>query len=315
MDTDGDGHVDQEEYRTYRTGPSPPKDNNQITFAEDNASIAVELDSPTMSRTMSSGRESFELTMLEKKTFTIDFEFDSLSLTLKSDETKQVLSGVTGSIKSGRVTAIMGPSGAGKTTFLSTLSGKAYYGITEGNVKINGSIAQISDYKQVVGFVPQEDTMHRTMTVKENLDFYAQLRLPSSYTAEQRDQLVNETIHVLGIWDVHDIQVGDAETRGISGGQRKRVNIGMELVADPTVLFLDEPTSGLDSTSSFEVLEALKKVAGLGINIIVVLHQPQFRIFKMFDEVLLLGRSGRAARQCTSGRPWRRVCAGRGWAL
>ena len=88
----------------------------------------------------------------------------------------------------------------------------------------------------------------------ENLMFYAKLRLPSSYTDAQREALVKETIQVLGIWDVKDIQIGDAETRGISGGQRKRVNIGMELVADPTVLFLDEPTSGLDSTSSFEIL-------------------------------------------------------------
>ena len=126
--------------------------------------------------------------------------------------------------------------------------------------------------------------MHRNLTVMENLVFYSKLRLPASYTDEQRQKLVNETIQVLGIWDVKDIQNGDAESRGISGGQRKRVNIGMELVADPTVLFLDEPTSGLDSTSSFEVLEALKEVAGLGINIIVVLPQPQYRIFMMFDK-------------------------------
>ena len=182
------------------------------------------------------------LTFIKSKDFTIDFEFHDLTLTLKGSEQKQVVQGVTGSLRGGAVHAIMGPSGAGKTSFMTTLAGKAHYGTTTGVVLLNGKPESIRKYKKVVGFVPQEDIMHRTLSVSENLLFYAQLRLDVGVTSEQREELLVELLGVLGLTDVKDSLIGDEETRGISGGQRKRVNIGMELVASPTVLFLDEPT-------------------------------------------------------------------------
>ena len=122
----------------------------------------------------------------------------------------------------------------------------------------------------------------------------AQLRLPASWSRKQKADKVEQVMDLLELQRIKDINIGDEETRGVSGGQRKRVNIGMELVADPTVLFLDEPTSGLDSTSSLTVLRALKRVAAEGgLTIVAVLHQPRYEIFEMFDDVLFLAVGGR----------------------
>jgi ABC-type multidrug transport system ATPase subunit len=110
---------------------------------------------------------------------------------------------------------------------------------------------------------------------------------------QEKQEIVNTVIDVLGLHDIRHSIIGDATKRGISGGQRKRVNIGMELVSMPTVLFLDEPTSGLDSSSSQEVCDALRTVARLGLTVVTVIHQPRYEIFTQFDDVLLLGKGGR----------------------
>jgi len=136
--------------------------------------------------------------------------------------------------------------------------------------------------------------MHRHLRVKEVIFYQAMLRLPADWSDAMRRDKIAEVMDLLDLNDIKESRIGDEQVRGISGGQRKRVNIGMELVADPTVLFLDEPTSGLDSTSSLQVLKALKQVATqTGVTIITVLHQPRYEIFCMFDEVLLLGKGGR----------------------
>jgi len=236
---------------------------------------------------------------IEPKEYTIDIAFSSLSLTLKSGNKKVVLSGVTGAVMSGEVTAVMGPSGAGKTTFLNALSGKAYYGDIGGKLMVNGEeVDSLSKYRKVTGFVPQEDIMHRKLTVEEVLTFQGRLRLPGCTPAETIKHRVSEILKLLEIAHVADVPIGDEETRGISGGQRKRVNIGMELIADPTLLFLDEPTSGLDSTSSLSVLRALRAVAEKGrLTVVCVIHQPRYEIFAMFHKLLFLGPGGRTVYQ------------------
>lgn len=154
-------------------------------------------------------------------------------------------------------------------------------GKSSGKLLINGQLETIQNYSDLVGFVPQDDIMHGTFTVKETLRMYAALRLPRTMSAAQRLLVVMDVLKVLDLTRVQHSIIGDAENRGISGGQRKRVNIGMEMVCDPSLLFLDEPTSGLDSTTSFAVVAALKAMSRRGANVIVVLHQPSYQIFEV----------------------------------
>ncbi|KAG2393483.1 hypothetical protein C9374_007014 [Naegleria lovaniensis] len=224
--------------------------------------------------------------------FTVDIGFQDLGLVLRGSG-KKVLNGVTGEIKHGRLTAVMGLSGAGKSTFITTLSNRAYYGTQVGKVFVNGIEERLSNYNRKIGFVPQDDIMIPTMTVEETLYFSAKTRLDASTPQKQINAIVNDVIKVLRLEDVRHSLIGDQEKRGISGGQRKRVNVGIELVSSPYVLFLDEPTSGLDSASSKEVCEALQAIASCGITVITVIHQPRYEIFNMFDTLLLLGKGGR----------------------
>jgi ABC-type multidrug transport system ATPase subunit len=176
----------------------------------------------------------------------IDISFKDLGLQLEGSKAV-VLQGVTGSLKSGRLTAVMGPSGSGKTTFLTTLAGRAHYGRMLGEVRLNGEVGDIRSIGKLVGFVPQDDIMLADLTAREIFEFSARTRLERDLPLAEKMAIVDRVTRLLGLWDVRETVVGDANQRGISGGQKKRVNIGMELVAKPSVLFLDEPTSGLDS--------------------------------------------------------------------
>ena len=219
----------------------------------------------------------------------IDVAFKDLSLTLKNGKT--IMNGVSGALKSGQFTAIMGPSGAGKSTFLSLLSGKNQP--TGGTLLVNGKQASLNDYQSLVGFVPQEDVMLRELTVQEIITHSANMRLPSDWSKQQKKERVFQVMESLNLLNIKDSIIGDEIRRGVSGGQRKRVNVAMELVADPSLLALDEPTSGLDSTSSQSLTETLHDLAKTGVNVVAVLHQPKYEIFEIFDNVLLLGVGGR----------------------
>eukprot|EP00850_Spirogloea_muscicola_P018499 SM000170S02671 [mRNA] locus=s170:128164:135959:+ [translate_table: standard] len=225
----------------------------------------------------------------------IELSFVGLTLTLKRSN-RALLDDISGSFFPGRMTAVMGPSGAGKTTFLATIAGKLNPGCTSsGKVIINGSPGDLRTYRRIIGFVPQDDIVHANLTVEENLWFSAKYRLPTSMSHERKAEIVERTVKSLGLESIRHAKVGSIERRGISGGQRKRVNVGLEMVMEPSLLILDEPTSGLDSTSSRLVVEALQREARRGVNVIVVLHQPSYAIFKMFDDLMLLARRGRCA--------------------
>jgi ABC-type multidrug transport system ATPase subunit len=224
----------------------------------------------------------------KKPDMEIDIDFESLRLTIPGAGT--IMRGVSGSLNHGCITAIMGPSGAGKTTFLSIISGKVDR--TGGTLKVNGVEKELTSLRRVIGFVPQEDVMLRELTVEDNIRHSALMRLPRDWPLEKKLEQVEEIIESLEIGHIRDSVVGDEKRRGISGGQRKRVNIALEMVMKPSLLCLDEPTSGLDSTTSQQVLLSLKEMAGTGVNVVAVLHQPKYEIFKLFDQVLLLGKGG-----------------------
>jgi ABC-type multidrug transport system ATPase subunit len=220
----------------------------------------------------------------------VNFKFKKLSLEVKG---KTVLKGITGEIKSSSMVAIMGPSGAGKSSFLNVLCGRAFYGKVHGQTLINGFREDIIAHRDRMGFVPQDDVVHDDLTVRENLWYSALLRMPGKSTQAEKQEIVDEALRDLHLERIANSIVGSVENRGVSGGERKRVNIGLELCADPRLLFLDEPTSGLDSTSSERVVKALRHMARKKtMTIMLVIHQPRFSIFTRFDEVILLGRRG-----------------------
>ncbi|KAI9184364.1 hypothetical protein H9P43_003417 [Blastocladiella emersonii ATCC 22665] len=221
-----------------------------------------------------------------------DIQFSNLGLRLHNGV--DILRGVSGELKAGRVCGVLGSSGGGKTTFLNVLRGSVRR--TSGSVSINGMEGELNLYKKLVGFVPQEDVMIRELTVLDTLMHSAKTRLPSHWTHSMVKQKVLETIEYLGLGHVMNTPIGDEAKRGLSGGQRKRTNIGMELVAEPAVLFLDEPTSGLDSSTSFEVCSLLQSIArDQFITIAAVIHSPSPAAFEKFDDLLLLAKGGRTA--------------------
>ncbi|KAL5617246.1 hypothetical protein FOBRF1_005994 [Fusarium oxysporum] len=216
--------------------------------------------------------------------------FDDVAYTLNG---KQILTGIRGICKPGEVTAIMGASGAGKTTFLDILARKNKRGHVHGNFYVNGEKVNDNDYKNVVGFVDQEDTMLPTLTVHETILNSALLRLPRDMGRAAKEQRVVEVEKELGIHHIRDSLIGSEEGkgRGISGGEKRRVGIACELVTSPSILFLDEPTSGLDAYNAYNVVECLVTLAKTyKRTVIFTIHQPRSNIVALFDRLVLLAQ-------------------------
>jgi ABC-type multidrug transport system ATPase subunit len=194
-------------------------------------------------------------------------------------------------IESGNLVGIMGGSGVGKTTLLNVLNGKLIP--NAGNIYINGyDIHEESEaIKGLIGFVPQEDMLAEELTVYQNMYYNARLCF-SDYTEEELNNLVDEILIELDLYDIKDLQVGDLLNKKVSGGQRKRLNIGLELMREPVVLFVDEPTSGLSSHDSERVMALLRQQALSGKLVITNIHQPSSNILKMFDRLWLLDKGG-----------------------
>ncbi|MBI9059251.1 MAG: ATP-binding cassette domain-containing protein [Labilibaculum sp.] len=193
--------------------------------------------------------------------------------------------------ESGKMVGIIGSSGAGKTTLLNVLNGSA--DPSEGSVEINGYniVTDKSKLDGVVGHVSQDDLLIESLTVFENLYFNAKLCF-DKYSSFQLIRIVLNLLKDLGLYDARNLKVGNPLDKKISGGQRKRLNIALELIREPSVLFLDEPTSGLSSRDSAKIMDLLKNLALKGKLIFVVIHQPSSDIFKMFDRLLILDTGG-----------------------
>ncbi|MCK5134826.1 MAG: ATP-binding cassette domain-containing protein [Bacteroidales bacterium] len=193
--------------------------------------------------------------------------------------------------QSGRLVGIMGASGAGKSTLLNVLNGTSKP--TEGKVFINGIEIYNGDpsIEGIIGYVSQDDLLIEELSVYQNLYYNAKLCF-DNYTEEQLVETVQTVLTNLGLFEIMDIQVGSPLNKKISGGQRKRLNIALELIREPAVLFLDEPTSGLSSRDSENILDLLKELTFKGKLVFVVIHQPSSDIFKMFDRLLILDTGG-----------------------
>jgi ABC-type multidrug transport system ATPase subunit len=217
------------------------------------------------------------------------FEVNNIEYKFKSG--KVGLHNISFSEESGRMVGIMGASGAGKSTLLFVLNGTN--SPSGGEVLINGySIhTQREKVEGVIGFVSQDDLLIEDLSVYQNLYYNAKLCF-DNYTEEQIIDTVDKTLVNLGLFEIKDVQVGTPLNKKISGGQRKRLNIALELIREPSVLFLDEPTSGLSSRDSENILDLLKELTLKGKLVFVVIHQPSSEIFKMFDRLLILDTGG-----------------------
>lgn len=188
--------------------------------------------------------------------------------------------------------AIMGPSGSGKSTLLNILAGRVTGTGSgkhlSGSFKANGEIVAPKSFRQNVAYVVQDDALFPTSTAREALEFSANLRLPVSFTKKEREDLVNDMIESLGLKSCENTMIGGELIRGLSGGERKRVAIGVELVSSPSVLFLDEPTSGLDSYSAWKVVKILRAISETKTTIMCSIHQPSSEVFNQFDTLVLL---------------------------
>ena len=192
-------------------------------------------------------------------------------------------------LHNGELLAIMGGSGTGKTTLLSLLNGSLKP--QEGSITINGHDISEPAAKDLIGFVPQDDLLIEELTVYQNLWYTAKLCF-EGMSAEDIDKRVMKTLKDLGLDAVKDLKAGSAINKYISGGQRKRLNIALELIREPAVLFLDEPTSGLSSADTEKVINLLKELTFKGKLIIVNIHQPSSDVYKLFDRLWLLDRGG-----------------------
>ncbi|GLJ24522.1 hypothetical protein SUGI_0468540 [Cryptomeria japonica] len=199
---------------------------------------------------------------------------------------KEILHGISGSVSPGEFLAMMGPSGSGKTTLLSLLGGRNHQHMT-GEVTYN-ELPFHKSLKRRIGFVTQDDVLYPHLTVSETLMYAALLMLPKDLTKQQKIERVEQVIQDLRLERCRDTMVGSHFLRGVSGGERKRVCIGHELLMDPPLILLDEPTSGLDSTTALRTIQILKSIALKGRTVVTTIHQPSSRVFHVFDKLILL---------------------------
>ncbi|CAA7041396.1 unnamed protein product [Microthlaspi erraticum] len=220
------------------------------------------------------------------------FEFHDLipRRKLSFPKTKTLLDDISGETRDGEILAVLGASGSGKSTLIDALANRIAKGSLKGSVTLNGEALQSRMLKVISAYVMQDDLLFPMLTVEETLMFAAEFRLPRTLPKSKKKLRVQALIDQLGIRNAAKTIIGDEGHRGISGGERRRVSIGIDIIHDPIVLFLDEPTSGLDSTSAFMVVKVLKRIAESGSIVIMSIHQPSHRVLGLLDRLIFLSR-------------------------
>jgi ABC transport system ATP-binding/permease protein len=208
---------------------------------------------------------------------------------------KRLLEDASLTVYPSEIVGLMGPAGAGKTTLITALNG--YSRPSSGTVLINGQdlYRNYDQFRGHIGYVPQDDIMHADLTVGQALYYTARLRLPSDYRRADIKARVEQVITLLELDGTEEVIIGSPDKKGISGGQRKRVNLAMELLSDPPILFLDEPTSGLAATDALMVMKVLRKLADQGKTIIITIHQPGREVFRKMDSLIIVSRDKHSA--------------------
>lgn len=240
-----------------------------------------------------------KLSILRESLHPVTLKFEDVSYTIKLEsnkrgyfsshqqkQTRMILQNVMGIVKPGELLAMLGPSGSGKTTLLTSIAGRLH-GKFSGTITYNDQQFS-SSMKRKIGFVTQDDVLYPHLTVLETLTYAALLRLPSKLTNQEKIEQAELVIMELGLTRCRNSMIGGQLFRGISGGERKRVSIGQEMLVNPSLLLLDEPTSGLDSTTAQRIMSTLRWLARGGRTVVTTIHQPSSTLFRMFNKIIVL---------------------------
>ncbi|KAL3369837.1 hypothetical protein AABB24_007058 [Solanum stoloniferum] len=274
----------------------------------DSISLQIEPNGPTCNisprvndDTVSDHQQSHhaKLSILRESLHPVTLKFEDVSYTIKLEsnkrgyfsshqqkQTRMILQNVMGIVKPGELLAMLGPSGSGKTTLLTSIAGRLH-GKFSGTITYNDQQFS-SSMKRKIGFVTQDDVLYPHLTVLETLTYAALLRLPSKLTNQEKIEQAELVIMELGLTRCRNSMIGGQLFRGISGGERKRVSIGQEMLVNPSLLLLDEPTSGLDSTTAQRIVSTLRWLARGGRTVVTTIHQPSSTLFRMFDKIIVL---------------------------
>ncbi|KAK1266094.1 ABC transporter G family member 36 [Acorus gramineus] len=209
-----------------------------------------------------------------------------------TEDRLQLLRGITGAFRPGVLTALMGVSGAGKTTLMDVLAGRKTGGYIEGDVRISGFPKNQATFARISGYCEQTDIHSPQVTIRESLIYSAYLRLPKEVSNEEKMVFVDEVMELVELESLRDAIVGLPGVTGLSTEQRKRLTIAVELVANPSIIFMDEPTSGLDARAAAIVMRTVRNTVDTGRTVVCTIHQPSIDIFEAFDELLLMKRGG-----------------------
>ncbi|KAH0935022.1 hypothetical protein HID58_012139 [Brassica napus] len=225
----------------------------------------------------------------------LTFTFQDVRYFVQTPQGKkvQLLSNVTGAFKPGVLTALMGVSGAGKTTLMDVLSGRKSRGDIEGEIQVGGYRKVQETFARVSGYCEQFDIHSPNLTIEESLEYSAWLRLPSSINSETKRAIVREVLETIELEEIKDSLVGLPGVSGLTTEQRKRLTIAVELVANPSIIFMDEPTTGLDARAAAIVMRAVKNITETGRTVVCTIHQPGTDIFEAFDELVLMKNGGK----------------------
>ncbi|KAG6614192.1 ABC transporter G family member 15 [Phytophthora cinnamomi] len=202
--------------------------------------------------------------------------------------TKTILDRVSGRCAPGELTAIMGPSGSGKTTLVDLLADRISSGDVSGVIEVNGTERNTKTFRAVTSYVAQEDTLLGSFTVVETMRMAAKLSLPNTVTSHEIEIRVENVMDAMGLETARDTLVGDIFRKGLSGGQKRRLSIAIELLSNPSILILDEPTSGLDSSAAHNVMKFIVKLCAEGKTVVCTIHQPSSLVYEMFTNVVVL---------------------------